>query len=104
MPDYCCTGENNPGPCESTGTCKIKNTVNGQYLCVASSPSNWVECGGDNLGKIKEIDGNSYVCLKENGAYVWSSEPKVESKEVTSQPINLFAILIISILILILAL
>ena len=103
---YCCTGEspNGPGEPYSTSTCVRESTVksNGKYICVASSPGNWIECSSNTLGEVKEIDGNKYVCSKENENYVWFAGLKTEQKELILPPVNLVAISVVGILFLIL--
>lgn len=48
---------------------------NNQYLCASASPTGWHECDEQSVLKMLNVDGNSYICMSQNGKYAWAQVP-----------------------------
>jgi len=54
--------------------CVPVGTAIGSKICVAGSPADWYNCDENNIGNIKDIDGDEYICSITDGDYVWLSQ------------------------------
>ena len=57
------------GNCVALGT--MRKPDDKKYLCAASSPAEWKECGGSTVGTTVKSGGVDYTCTDSNGKFEW---------------------------------
>jgi hypothetical protein len=85
---YCCQSASAGGPGGVQCVDEGPDPDNRAYICVISSPAQWIECDSSNVGKVVDKNGEKYVCMNEAQEYVWSLSSEKESQDIFQDIMN----------------